>query len=749
MDTMEFSEMIDIENGKYLLSLKKDQWKELLNASDKDGWNGESVYSNMDIYIKELCKWLKVAVKDMELHGKIKTQYKYSSTLVDCGRMYVKGFGVQRLTRELRGFLVKDHCIDIDMKNCHPTLLLSILKNNFTSLNIKKDFKYLYSYVKHRKTWLEEYKCSKLDILKAMNSAWKYKTSNQYLAHLDNDFKVAQKVIWENLENLIELPTTIISRKATFKQNKEGRYLNVILTYFEDKILQEVMNCKEVNVQTPMFDGCTIAQPDFDIIKFLNEKTAPLGVKWVIKAHDDSIVKDEGVDITFQSSMTYEERKDQFEENHFIIENPLMFGKLYTINGEEKYQFYGKEKFRDLVKPVKYWNPEASKDTEFFPVWLEDPNRLSYKEVKFLPRFEHNEEIFNSFKGFNYENEKKTFDEDPEVVKVFKEHLGFLSNYEDQTVDYLMNYIAHLLQKPWEAPKTAIIFKSKQGFGKDSIVDFIQTLIGKQYILRTAEMDDIFGTYNVGIRDKIVLQLNEVEGKDGFSNKEKIKNFITEENTIIREKYISQYDQTNYIRLIILSNNINPIEITHDDRRFIVVKAHHKKPTKEYFDRLHDEFRKNEQQMQILFNYLMSMDISKFDPRNDRPITEAYKTMKEHNQNPIYKFLYDNFINDGWKETFDFDQCKKRKNQDQIFVQSNILYYRYKEYLSLMNQSQLAPTFKIIKTILADIGITKQQKKINGQNNDYYVIDIEELKDQLSTYNLEEDIEELNDDDFE
>ena len=72
------------------------------------------------------------------------------------------------------------------------------------------------------------------------------------------------------------------------------------------------------------------------------------GIKWVIKPHDDSIVKDEGVDITFQSSMSYEERKAQFEENHFIIENPLMFGKHYTINGEDKYQFYGKEKFRDL-----------------------------------------------------------------------------------------------------------------------------------------------------------------------------------------------------------------------------------------------------------------------------------------------------------------------------------------------------------------------------------------------------------------
>ena len=760
MDTMSFTEQINAENAKYLLSLNKDQWKTLLNASDSDGWNGETIYSNMDVYIKECQKWLKVAVKDMELHGKTKTEYKYSSTLVDCGRIYVKGFGVQRLTRELRGFLLADTgVVDLDIKNCHPCVLLSIIKNNYPELDVKKHFKYLRDYVKHRNKWLTEYNCSKVEILKAMNSAWKYKTENQYLAKLDSDFKAVQTLLWNTLEERIEIPTTILARKADFKKNKEGRFLNIILTYYENKILQEVINQDFMKlhntsiVQTPMFDGFTIqAQYEnhaTEIVEALNDHTEPLGIKWVVKAHDETIIKDEGVDITFASSLTYEECKDKFEENHFIIENPLMFGKLYTLNGEEKYQFYGKEKFRDLVKPVKFFNPESSNDVEFFPYWLEDANRLSYKEIKFLPRFEHNDELFNSFKGFTYENEKVTYDEDPEVVKVFKEHLGFLSNYEEQTVDYLLKYIAHLLQKPWEVPKTAIIFKSKQGFGKDSIVDFIQTLIGKQYILRTAEMDDIFGTYNVGIRDKLVLQLNEVEGKDGFSNKEKIKNFITEEHTIIREKYISQYDQTNYMRLIILSNNINPIEITHDDRRFIVVKAHHKKPTKAYFDRLHDEFRKNDQHMQILYNYLMSIDISKFSPSGDRPITEAYKTMQEHNQNPIYKFLWNNFVNEGYKETFDDEQCKKRKNQDQIFVQSSIFYYRYKDYLSLENMGYVVPTFKIVKTILADIGITKQQKKINGHNNDYYVIDIDELRDQLSTYNLDEQIEEYNDDDFE
>lgn len=751
MDTLKFTETLNVENAKYFLSLTDEQKKEILNATDTDGWDGETVFSNMDVYIKELSKWLKVSIKDMELNGKIIAKYKYSRTLVDCGRMYVQGFGVQRLTRELRGFFIGDQCYDFDMKNCHPTILLSIIKNNYPELDIKKHFKYLRDYVKNRNKWLTEYKCSKVDILKAMNSAWQYKTSNQYLAKLDSDFKSAQCLLWNTFAERIELPTTILARKADFKKNKEGRFLNVILTYYENKILQEVMNTDEMKdtIQTPMFDGFTSTKNPDEALEFLNSYTETLGITWVHKEHDNTIIKDEGVDITFATSLNYDQMKDKFEESHFIIENPLMFGKLYTVNGEEKYQFYGKEKFRDLVKPIKFFNPESSKDVEFFPYWLEDTTRLTYKEIKFLPKFEYNEEIFNSFKGFTYENEKITYDEEPEVVTVFKEHLSFLTNHDEKSVEYLMNYIAHLLQKPWELPKTAIIFKSKQGFGKDTVVDFIHNLIGKQHIMRTAELDDIFGNYNIGIRDKLVLQLNEVEGKDGFSNKEKIKNFITEENTIIREKYVGQYDQTNYIRLFILSNNLNPIEISHDDRRFVVFKAHHKKPSKEYFDTLHDDFRKNDQQMQILFNYLMSLDISKFNPRTDRPKTDAYQTMKEHNQNPLYKFLWDNFVNEGYKENFDSDICKKRKNQNTIFIQSSPFYYNYKCYLDGENMGYVIPSFKIVKTVLADIGITKQQKKINGHNNDYYVIDVDDLKEQLESFDLDEQIEELDDDDFE
>ena len=751
----QFYEKISTQNAKYLLSLNDDQLRQSI-AGGREGkyeWNGETIFKDIEVYMKQLRTWLKKAIKEMEIKGKMRCKYKFSKTLVDCGRKYSKDFGVQRLTRELRGFLIKDEVVDLDMKNAHPSILYNIIKTHYPEQ--KNNYPFIRDYVKQRERYLNEYGFNKKAVLVTMNSNKNIKGDNQRFIKLDKEFKSIQKLIWNTIEDKIKIPTTIISHKNTLIQNKEGRFINVILTYFENKILDKVM-CKFGNVvNTLMYDGFTIDKDAFNdkTIDELNKITEDDGIFWSMKEHDDTIKINEEIKIDYKSALTYDEQKIQFEKNHFIIENPLMFGRMYKVDGEDKYQFYGKEKFRDLVKPIKFFDIENTKtDAEFFTTWIEDENRKSYKEVRFLPKIDDNSEIFNSFKGFNYQHTIKEFSEDDEemnyVLEKFGTHINLLCNEDENAATYLFKYIAHLIQKPWEKPGTAIILKSKQGFGKDTLIDIIEKMIGRQHVLRTAEMDDIFGTYNVGLRDRLFLQLNEVEGKDGFSNKEKIKNIITEENTIIREKYISQYDQKNYLRLFILSNNLNPIEINHDDRRFCVFKSHHKKPNKEYFNDLH-AMKDNEEQMNMLFNYIMNYDISDFSPRNDRPKTDAYNNMKEHNQNPLYKFVWEMFINDEYKEVFGDNDCKKKKKDGTILCKSNSLFQEYREYLRRAELDFIKINFKLVKSVLGDIGIIKKKCKVNSETADYYVIEPEVLKEQLQGYGLDEEIEELDDDDFE
>jgi len=736
---MEYREKIDVANAKRLLGVSDERLKEIIDPNGDKFQDGEELYKNIDVYIKSLKNWLIKSISQMNKKGYIDTKYQYSRKLRDCGRIFVKSFGIQKLKKNLRGYLIKNEVIDLDMKNAHPSILLNILENNFDGLGVSWDL--LKKYVENREYYLNEDNISKQDILISMNSNKNITHPNKKMKVLDYEFKKIQKLIFNN-SNKLNLSDRSEEVKENLKQNKEGKFLNHILTVKENNILQKVM--KKYKVHTPMYDGFTIDKNDFNenTINELNELTEKDKIKWAMKNHNESININDDEIIENDEYISYEEQKLKFDENHFMIENPIMYGRFYNIDGERKYQLYGKDKFRELTKPIKYFNGEKK---EFFPTWLQDKNRNSYKEIQFIPTNNKKEEIFNSFTGFNFEDINDF--EDSKLIKLFKEHISILTNHEEKSIDYLIKFIAHLIQKPEERPETIILLKSNQGYGKDTLINIIVSLLGEKYFLRTAEIDDIFGSYNVGLRDKLFLQLNELEGKDGFSHKEKIKNLATEEKTIIREKYVSQYNQKNYLRIFICSNNFNPVEIPFDDRRMTVFQATRKKPSQKYFNEL-NKYLKDKDELQKLFNYLNNINISNFSPSNDRPITKAYENMKDSNQNPIYKYLYDNFIRGDYKENFGND-IKKQKKNNKLYVQSNLFYQYYKEYLSSEDLDYIKPTFKIIKSILLDLGIEKKAVKISGINNDYYIIDVKDLDDALKNYNLGEEIEEYEEDDFE
>tara|TARA_R110002096_G_scaffold17866_9_gene61514 strand:+ start:5489 stop:7765 length:2277 start_codon:yes stop_codon:yes gene_type:complete len=741
-----FNEKINLDNARYLLSLGDNKLIKLFNPDYFE--NGEKCRCDAETYIKQMSRWLKRSIKLQEKYGSIKEEYFYSRNLQTTGRIYVEGFGVQRLQKTFRGFLIKEYVNDYDMVNAHPTILNNIINTTFREE--KHLFPLINKYIHNREYFLNQDDITKKQVLTSMNSNKSQYSDNQIFVKLDQEFKSIQKLVWSEYEKRENVSPTILSHKSTLKQNKEGKFLNVILVQKENEILQEVMKKFNDGVNTPMFDGFTLdKQIDCEeVLKILNETTLDRGVKWDVKEHDDSIVIDEGVEIEYHLEYTYEEQKEIYEENHFIIENPFLFGKITETDGEYEYHLDNISNFRLKCKPIKFFDMEKKKSgVEFLPIWIGDRDRKCYKEIRFVPDYEYDERFFNSFRGFPYTKVENLPTSNIDTISIFNKHLGLLTNYDEDSIEYVTKYLAHLIQKSKEKPQTALMFKSKQGFGKDRLIDIIQKLIGTKHVYRTQKMESVFGDWNVSIRDKLVLQLNEASGKDGFLNKEEIKDIITTEQINIREKYINQYSQKNYIRLIITSNNLNPVEISHDDRRFVVFKSHYKKPSTEYFETL-TSLIESDDCIQILFNYLSEVDISDYDPRK-RPITDAYENMRSHSQNPIYEFLYNCFIRDKCLGYFGEGNSLYSKSKDTFMVRSSSFFNTYKSFLISENKGNIEPSYKLVKAILGDIGIQQKRKLYKGCRSEFYEIENENLINQLETYDFDEEIDSLDGDEFE
>ena len=105
----------------------------------------------------------------------------------------------------------------------------------------------------------------------------------------------------------------------------------------------------------------------------------------------------------------------------------------------------------------------------------------------------------------------------------------------------------------------------------------------------------------------------------------------------------------NYLRLFILSNNHTPVEIPYDDRRFVVLKVSSAwKGNADKFDAFHAAIR-DPKVMDAYYTELMQRDISAFVPKIDRPLTSAYKSMKQNCISDVDKMLRDNVEGDTYK----------------------------------------------------------------------------------------------------
>jgi len=315
-----------------------------------------------------------------------------------------------------------------------------------------------------------------------------------------------------------------------------------------------------------------------------------------------------------------------FEKFHFKVMSPPCFGRLaynkisLLSSGEIEQQ---------------YENVMMNKQT-FVYLWRKSENIRTFENVDFLPYpRECKSYTLNTFNGLKIERVKEGVGN----YDILLNHIDILTGHDAKGTDYLLNYLSHLVQRPGELPRVALVFQSEQGVGKNIFFEnFAHSILGTEYMLQTAEMDKIIGRFSM-INNKLLVIMDETSGKDSFSNSDKIKNIITAEQVAWERKGIDGVNINNCGRYIFFSNNSTPVKIEHSDRRYVVYKcANDVQNNAVYFKELVRYF-KDEQIMKAFYDFLMQRDISNWDSINDRPITKAYHDIQSANIPAMANYL--------------------------------------------------------------------------------------------------------------
>mgnify|MGYP006412209219 FL=1 len=429
-------------------------------------------------------------------------------------------------------------------------------------------------------------------------------------------------------------------------------------------------------------------------------------------------------------SSEYKTMKKTYEKEYFKL-----FGKYCKVSAskgvQEKSVSEMFEKFKNKKVKIEFIEEVQTKkgttistkkniSKSFFDVWSQDETIPEYDDIV----FECNKKLvdktdYNMFDGFQHFCDLK--EKDINLEPVF-EHIRSLTNYFEVMFNYMLDWLAQLVQFPELLPDTAIIIISQEGVGKDLFAEFIEAVIGSKYFGVTEKLDQVCGKFNSTLGGKLFYVINETNPSDSAQRKENIKNMITAKKLQIEEKYKTPIKCSNFCRFMFFSNRVLAFPIEEGSRRPVIIEAskkylpanYGKDANAKHFTALSQIF-KNEDTQYCFLRYLLKRDISKFNPRNYEK-SKLHDELERGSIDPLVMFMY-KYITKASKE-----------KKGEIRVKTSEMLQLYVKY-SKKNQYQFTTTPKKLiaeMSFLLDIHTTKISVS-------HFVIDIKTVKLLLKT----------------
>lgn len=207
-------------------------------------------------------------------------------------------------------------------------------------------------------------------------------------------------------------------------------------------------------------------------------------------------------------------------------------------------------------------------------VWMGWEGRRTYNCMRFSPANDLDANAYNTWKGFAIKPLPSGVDAAPEAqhsVDLFLEHLLVnICQGDPELNKWLLNFFAHLFQRPGEKPEVSLVFKGRKGTGKTIVSVILNHLIGDNSVI-LADKTHALGHFNSIMEDKLLVTLNEAFWSGDKSVEGSLKEIITEGTRVITHKGAEPYTARVYDRIIITGNEDWVVPASGgDERRFAV-----------------------------------------------------------------------------------------------------------------------------------------------------------------------------------
>lgn len=278
-------------------------------------------------------------------------------------------------------------------------------------------------------------------------------------------------------------------------------------------------------------------------------------------------------------------------------------------------------------------HPEEAKS------WRSDRGKrhIRAEQLVFAPSGVVADGEINTFQGF-------TCQPDPRDCPLIREHIRYLCDGRADIIEWVTCWMAHQVQFPGKKLATSIVMHGGQGTGKSMLWE----CFGKIFSPYSGKINQtqLESDFTQWAAQRVFLLCEEVLAvKQRSRLKNVVKELITGGTISINAKYSIPYDEPCRMNLVFLSNELMPLLLESDDRRFCVIRRDCPADN-DYYLTLAQEMDDNGPGRML--TWLRSIDLGEFHSHSKPPHTEAKAELQQ-----VGRHSYEAFVSAWTAEEID------------------------------------------------------------------------------------------------
>ena len=667
--------------------------EQVLDCSNIPFNEGEDDIEWFNVFKKSLIKYKNL--KEYKNKGKL-VIYKQKNNY---GRfMAMDGVSLQMFQKDVRKYLCNEFYVDIDIVSCHPVILKQLLTKNDIV-----DSKILNSYNEDREKFIKENNLkNKVDFIKIIN--------NENLYNI-NFKEIHDKIYKQLVPKLIKENKPLYNRiknecKRKEKGNINGSFFSLYLQNIENNILQcmfKKLNEKGFKVGVLCFDGLMVEKNKLvneDLFRELEDTIfnqtgylvkiceKSMDTSWVPIKEKVSIEVKEDADFEVYSRRTAEDlfkqiknkKTDEYNEEEYLEFTEYLNKFCCIVNSPQSYGF--RDKTTDFYE-IKTLNQFTDKVGHVWVnAWKNSDDKLKYDKFVFV--VDENDKTLkqNVYNIYERPKCKKPEVNDLKTISplVYDYLFRIISNNCPKMFNCIINYMSKIVNVG--SSHMCLVLLGRMGVGKSSICELLANLVGKdekQYYNKFEDINQLMNKFNADMMTSIITAIEELPTNAGSYHEvhSKLKTLITEKITIYEKKGIDRFKGKSNNNFVLMTNGINPVPITEDNRRFIVCQVNEVERNNScYFVRMKKEIIEKIEEIRYFFKDYQYID----DINSIRPITETEKDLIALNQDITARYI------DEMDYIFE-EEFKEGK------LEFNYVYQNYVEYCRTEGKKYLAKSY--------------------------------------------------------